>query len=466
MKPYDLVILGGGAAAFAAATAASEKDFSVALLNAGLPLGGTCANVGCVPSKFMLETAARYYYAVHSPFSAISLKGRLDFKKAIAQKNDLVTGLRKTNYEDILASQPKTDFFSGFGKFVNAHTVSVGDRLVHGKKILIATGTSPFIPPIPGLKDSPFLTNRSALELTRLPEKLLVLGAGPIGLEFGQFFRHFGSEVTVVELEPEILPNVEPVVARSLRDALEEEGIQFATGTRVTQVDFRDGEFHVKAKRGQKSVAFTATHLLVATGVQANTAKLELGKAGVLTDKRGFVQTDAGYRTSTSHIFAAGDVIGPPFLETVAAKEGKLAAENALLGTEKTINYLEVPAVVFTHPQVATVGITEAEYARQHGVCTCRTVPLEIVPKARILGLKHGVVQLVVNHETEVIEGAHVVAPNAAEFIHEAALAVKFKLTIHDLIDTVHVFPTLSESLKITAQAFTRNVFQMTCCVG
>jgi len=466
MKRYDLVIIGGGAAAFAAATAASENNFSVAMLNAGLPLGGTCANVGCVPSKFLLETAARYQYAVHSPFSAISLQGRVDFPRAIAQKNELIAELRKTNYQDILESQSKTDFFPGYGRFVDARTVDVNGQQIQGRYILIATGTSPFIPPIPGLKDSPFLTNRSALELSVLPEKLLVLGAGPIGLEFGQFFWHFGSEVTVIEMEPEILPKADPLLSRTLRPALEEEGIRFATGTRVVRAYCHNGEFRLEADKNGQSVNFEGTHLLVATGLQANTKALELQNTGVKLNDRGFVQTDVHYRTSVPHIFAAGDVVGPPFLETVAAKEGKLAAENALLGTQKTVNYLEVPSVVFTHPQVASVGITEAAYARRHGVCMCRTIPLDIVPKARILGLKHGVVQLVVNHQTDVIEGAHVVAPNAAEFIHEAALAVKFKLTIHDLIDTVHVFPTLSESLKIAAQAFTRNVFQMTCCVG
>ena len=215
-----------------------------------------------------------------------------------------------------------------------------------------------------------------------------------------------------------------------------------------------------------QEVSYEGSHLLVAAGLKPNTSGLNLKAAGVTTDRRGFIQVDETYQTSQPAVYAAGDVIGPPFLETVAAKEGKLAAANALDGTRLSINYREVPAVVFTTPQVATVGITEAEYAREHGVCMCRVVPIAIVPKARILGEKRGIVQLVVNHKTDVIEGAHVVAPMAAEFIHEAALAVKFKLTIHDVIDTVHVFPTLSESLKISAQAFTRNVFQMTCCVG
>ena len=466
MKEYDLVIIGGGAAAFAAATFASDGGRTVAMINAGLPLGGTCANVGCVPSKFLLEAAARYYYAVHSPFEAVTLEGSLDFPKAIGQKNRLLAELRKTNYYDILDAQPKTDFYEGFGRFLDAQTVEVNGEILSGHRILIATGASPAVPPIPGLKDSPFLTNRSALELRELPRKLLILGAGPIGLEFGQFFRHFGSEVTIVELQEEILPNTEHLVARELRQALEEEGIRFSLGTAIQSVEFRGGLFHLKGVQEDQEVSYEGSHLLVAAGLQPNTSGLNLKAAGVTTDRRGFIQVDETYQTSQPAVYAAGDVIGPPFLETVAAKEGKLAAANALDGTRLSINYREVPAVVFTTPQVATVGITEAEYAREHGVCMCRVVPIAIVPKARILGEKRGIVQLVVNHKTDVIEGAHVVAPMAAEFIHEAALAVKFKLTIHDVIDTVHVFPTLSESLKISAQAFTRNVFQMTCCVG
>ncbi|MBI4497354.1 MAG: mercury(II) reductase [Chloroflexi bacterium] len=476
MTTFDLIILGGGAAAFAAATKAADLGKSALMINGGLPIGGTCVNVGCMPSKHLLTVGDDLYAPQHPRFAALGegCTPAFDFSVAIREKNELVAKARQGNYLNVLAGLETVTLREGRGRFVGPSEVEVNGQTYHGEKILIATGSSTKPLPIPGLDQVGWLNNITAMQLQQLPASLIVIGGGPLGLEFAQMFAHFGSKVTVLEAMDQILPRHEPEVAAELQRALEEEGIEFRIGVTIDGVESRDGKkvvtIHGGSDRRRRSLApaveeLVADALLLAAGIQANTADVHLDQAGVKVNQNGFIQVNQYYQTDNPNIFAAGDCIGKMPLETVAAKEGALAAENAFTLPIRTITYDHIPSAVFTNPQVASVGLTEAEEMRRFNACACRTVYMDAVPKAVAINEARGLFKMVIHPRSTKILGVHIVAPNAADLIHEAALAVKFGLTVDDLVDTIHVFPTLSEGIKRAAQAFTRDVTRMSCCV-
>lgn len=465
MDKYDLVIVGGGAAAFAAATKANDLGASALMINAGLPLGGTCVNVGCVPSKHLLGIAEALMATRHSAFDSVrpaSLNGRFSVKAAREEKDALVAGLRHRNYEEVLRSLEHVDFREGRGRIVAPGKVDVSGDVIEGRHVLVATGSRASIPPIPGLAEAGYLTNVEALQLDEAPRKLVVIGGGPLGLEFAQVFARFGSQVTVLEALPQIVPKAEPEIAAVLREALEAEGIEIRTGMRIELV--RPGPPKTIVCGPQTADCFEADAVLVATGIRANTEELGLETAGGRVTRAGFMETTNWYEAGQG-LWAAGDVTGRMPLETVAAKEGALAAANALDDRRDSFNYDAVPWAVFTSPQLAGVGLTESESMSRTGYCNCRTVHYSQVPKAMAVKDTVGAVKLTVDRDNR-IRGAYACGTNAAEIIHEATLATRHGLTIQDIIDTVHVFPTYSEAIKLAAQAFTRDVSVMTCCIG
>ncbi len=466
MNRYDFVILGGGAAGFAAATVADELGAQTAMVNTGLPLGGTCVNVGCVPTKHLLAVAESLDATRRPRFEAIAaFSPSFDFSRAIAEKDGLIDRMRETNYRTVLAGMLNVDFFPGEGRFVSPHEIEVDRKRIEGERFLIATGASPLIPPFPGLDDVGYLTNREALALERLPESLIVIGAGPLGLEFSQMFARFGSKVTVLTHGERILSREEPEIATALANYLTEEGITIHTRVEVRSLR-KDGEMKtMEAVIDGEETTLTAAEILIGVGVRANTGSLDLVRAGVEIKGNGDVAVDDHLQTSTAHVFAAGDATGPPHLETVAAKEGHIAALNALTDANEAIDHSAIPHAVFTSPQVASVGMTEEAYAREHQLCSCRTVEMRYVPKARAINDTRGLIKITIDPKTLAIIGVHILAPLAAEMIHEAVLAVKNKMTIDELIDTVHVFPTLSEGIKLAAQSFRRDITAMSCCV-
>ncbi|MDO8749902.1 MAG: mercury(II) reductase, partial [Dehalococcoidia bacterium] len=466
-KGYDLIIIGGGAAAFAAATKAADLGKTALMINSGLPVGGTCVNVGCIPSKHLLTVGDELYYSQQSRFRALhhSPKPTFDFRLAMEEKDVLVATARQKNYINVLDHLDGVTYVEGKARFVGPTSVEANGETYQADKILVATGSSTKPLPIAGIEQVKWLNNVTALELETLPESLVVIGAGPLGLEFAQMFAHFGSQVTVLEALPQILPKHEPELAQELQRCLEEEGIAIHTGVRVEQVAEREGTKIVTFRKNGKPETIEAQELLLATGIRANTAELELDKAGVLADRNGFIQVNQYGQTDNFNVYAAGDCVGKMPLETVAAKEGALAAENALTVAVRTVNYDHVPHAVFTNPQVASVGLTEEEEMQRFNTCSCRTIYMDAVPKAMAINEERGVFKMVIHPRSSKILGVHIVSPHAADLIHEAALAVKFGLTVDDIIDTVHVFPTLSEGIKRVAQAFTRDVSQMSCCV-
>jgi mercuric reductase len=480
---HDLVILGGGAAAFAAITEADRRGLSTAIVNTGLPLGGTCVNVGCVPSKHLLEVGKTAFEPPRNPFAAVEYgtdQPVTDWAAAIDEKDRIVAALREQNYVDV-ADHFDTTIYEGYGRFVDSTTIEVVDGedvgvTVTGETVLIATGSSPRISPIDGLDGVPFETSESILERREQPESIVMIGGGYVAVEWGQILHHLGTDVTILQRSGHVLSGMEGQLGRELQRCLEADGMTIETDVEISRVV--EGE--AATDGGLESAGtgvivegfvdgdhreFSATDLFVATGVRPNTSDIGLDTIGVETDEAGSIVVDEEFRTANDDVYAAGDCIGEPMLETVAAKEGNHAVRNAFGDDGVTIDYHSVPAVVFTSPEVASVGTTELEYMEEHGTCTCRTVHMAHVPKAKAVEDTRGLVQVVKHHETDEIVGVHMVGPRAADMIPEATLAVKFGLTVDDIIDTVHPFPTFSEAFKHACQAFRRDVSTMSCCV-
>lgn len=468
MTSFDLIIIGGGAAAFAAANTANRLKKKTLLINDRdiLPLGGTCVNVGCVPSKIMLHQGQEYYYPAQSRFRAISMQGEADFVEALKETREMVKGFQARNYSNVIEKQKYVDFKEGRAAFKDPHTVKVGNEEYRGDNILIATGASTFIPPVKGIEEIDCLTNKTIFDLKEKPESIIVFGGGPEAMEFAQIFHHFGIKVTVLQRSDRILTKFYEMVARELQRHLEDEGIAIITGTSVREAKKFNGGvelvFDIKS-RGEQRIK--AERLFVAAGIKANIGDIGLDNAGVELDGKGFVSVNDLMQTSQTHIYAAGDVTGLMPLETVAAKQGNIAALNMFENAGKTINYLEIPQAVFTSPEAASVGMTEEEYMEKYNVCLCRTISFEHVEKAAAIKDTRGLIRMVVDPKTMQVIGVHMVGPMAADIITTATYAIRNRMTIYDIRDTVHVFPTVSEVIKKVAQSFDQNLDDMACCV-
>ena len=461
---FDLVIIGSGSAAFAAALKAAEHDSKVAMIEKGT-IGGTCVNVGCVPSKNLLRAGELRYYDTNRDFPGIK-PGRtaMEFRKLIEQKDQIVRGLRKEKYSDVLKSLPSAKLFRGKARFVSKTRVRVDGIDVDGRKFIVASGSSPRVPQIPGIDRVDYLTNVEALSLRERPDSMLIIGGRALGLEFAQMYAHLGTEVTLLQRSERIIPEEEPAISEALRQYLEAEAIKIKTGVQVKLIDKKNEEKVVVVGANGTEFEVRGDELLIATGREPNTRDLGLELVGVGLRQDGAVRVNREMHTTARHIWAAGDVIGEPMLETIAAKEGATAAENALQGTHRKIDFLPVPKAVFTSPQVASVGLTEKNAEEGGYECACRTVEMSKVPKAITIRETRGLIKMVAEARTGRVLGVHILADNAADIIHEGVLAVKYKLTIDDLIDTVHVFPTLAESTKLVAVSFRKNLDELSCC--
>lgn len=473
-KAYDLIILGRGAAAFAAAIKASElrdNSSSIAMVGTG-PIGGTCVNVGCVPSKYLLEASHSHFYPRHPRFKGIEQSHPgFNFPMVMDGLRNLVSRFRQEKYENILKSYPNLEVIEGQARFKSPSDIEISnhnqrrEKAITGKHIIIATGSRPTAPPIEGLDTTKYITSDTVWDLTERPRKLAVIGGGAIGLEIGQAFSHFDSDVYVIEAMPRIIPTAEPNISELLQRRLAEEGMEFYIKARINRVWRENGKkvLEVVTARGKSKVE--CDEILVATGRAPNTGYLSLDRAGVETDGRGFIKVDSTMKTNKSRIYAAGDCVSKKLmLETLAAREGVVAANN-IMGDRTTIDYPSVPWAVFTNPQVAAVGVTEEEFVKQTGSCSCRVVELKDVPKATMLGEGVGLVKVIVNPRNGKVVGLHILSPLATEYVLEGAYAIKHGLTFKDILNTTHIFPTLSEGVKLAAQSFVRDISKMSCCV-
>jgi mercuric reductase len=471
---FDLVILGSGSTAFAAAIRAAELGKTAAMTEMRT-LGGTCVNRGCLPSKNLIEAARIVWEAAHPRYPGLKpVKMDVNFAELIAQKQEVVETYRGKKYQSIITDDDKIKVFDGKAELLDAHTVRVGETTLIGDQILVATGTRPVIPPIEGLArvsylTSDLLTTNEGMELTELPESLVIVGAGYIALELGQMFHRFGTRVTILERSQVILPRYEPEVSDALTFILRKEGVNIVTDAQATRVAQKSkNQIEVTANVSGKVQTFTAQKLLIATGREPNTDGIGLEKVGVALDERGFIKVNDELQTSVPNIWAAGDVIGDQTdsqpATPVGAHDGVIAAKNALAGAHQKVDHRVIPRVIFTDPQVAVVGQTDEEVVGSGVRCWCGTIPLEYVPRAGATHQTDGIAKVVIDRDTQEVKGVSLVMPNAGEVIHEAAMALRFHAKLEDFIDMIHVYPTMAEALKIAAISYFKDPAKLSCC--
>ncbi len=462
---YDFLIIGSGGAAFSAAIQAVEHGAKVAIIERGT-VGGTCVNVGCVPSKTLLRAGEINHLAKNNPFLGLTTSaGTVDLAELVKQKNELVTEMREQKYEHLIGEYG-FELIRGEAKFVDEKTIEVSGRKLTAKQFLIATGASPSIPDIPGLKDANYLTSTSLLDLKELPKRLAVIGSGYIALELGQLFHNLGSEVTLLQRSPRLLKEYDPEISESVTKAVTEQGMNLIIGVTYERVENNGNlkQIHITVN-GEKKV-IEAEQLLIATGRKPNTEALNLPAANVIIGSKGEIVVDDFLKTSNPRIYAAGDVtMGPQFVY-VAAYEGRIAADNAVGGLEKKVNLETVPGVTFTSPAVATVGLTEEQAKAKGYEVKTSVLPLDSVPRALVNRETTGVFKLVADSKSLKVLGVHIVAENAGDVIYAATLAVKFGLTVEDLRDSLAPYLTMAEGLKLASLMFNKDVSKLSCCAG
>ncbi len=464
---FDIAVVGGGSAGFAAAIKGAELGARVALVEAGT-LGGTCVNVGCVPSKTLIRAAEAQHRRVHHGFRGIpTADGRPDWPTVRAEKDALVAELRQSKYWNVLRAHPSISLFQERATLVSGRQVRLASgRTVTAGKIVVTAGASPWAPPIPGLAEAGYLDNASAMTLEHLPESLIVIGASAVGLELAQLFARLGVQLTVLEALPRVVPAEDPDVGNALGDYLRSEGLEVHTHIQIDRVGrSRDG-YAVQFRAGREPRTALADQLLVATGRRANTAGFGLAGIGVTLGTKGEIVVNEFLQTTKPDVYAAGDVIGDPMFVYVAAYGGALAAENALTGNERRYDLSALPKVTFTDPAVAAVGLTEVQAQAQGIQPLMSKLPLEHVPRSLAARDTRGFVKLVADGATRKIVGAHILAAEAGEMITEPALAIKYGLTIEDLTSTFHPYLTLSEGIRLAAQTFTKDVAKLSCCAA
>ena len=461
----DLVVIGAGSAGFSAAIRAGELGAKVTLIGQGT-IGGTCVNIGCVPSKALIRAAEVLHHARSaSRFAGITGAATLtDWRALVAQKDALVSDLRGAKYEDLLPRYDHIRYVEGAARLTGGG-VQVADDIFPAERVVIATGASPAVPAIPGLASVPWLTSTTALSLDSLPTSLLVIGGGVIGCELGQMFARFGVQVTIV-CRSRLLPGFDADISESLAGYLRAEGIEVRCGLAYQGIrrTAQGVSLHVLDVDGTFELA--AAQALVATGRTPNTAGLGLKDAGVAVDGRGAIIVDEHLQTTRAGVYAAGDVTGRDEYVYMAAYGAKLAAESALVGHERRYDSRAMPEIVFTDPQVASVGLTE-ERARQEGYgVEAMTITLDNVPRALAARDTRGLIKLVAEAGTGLLLGAHILAPEGSDSIQAAVLAIKHRLTIKDLSETLFPYLTTVEGLKLAALSFGKDVALLSCCAG
>ncbi|WP_442915243.1 mercury(II) reductase [Marinobacter sp. SS21] len=464
-RPH-IAVIGSGGAAMAAALKAVERGATVTLIERGT-IGGTCVNVGCVPSKIMIRAAHIAHLRRESPFDGgieasapAILRERL-----LTQQQARVEELRHAKYEGLLDNTPAITVLRGEARFSSEHSLSVrlrdgGERVVDFDRCLIATGASPAIPPISGLKDTPYWTSTEALASDTLPERLAVIGSSVVAVELAQAFARLGSRVTLLARST-LFFREDPAIGEAVTAVFRLEGIRVLDHTQASQIAYTDGEFVLDTPQGE----VRADKLLVATGRAPNTGNLALDSAGIAVNEQGAIVIDSQMRTSSSHIYAAGDCTDQPQFVYVAAAAGTRAAVN-MTGGDASLDLTAVPSVVFTDPQVATVGYSESE-AHHDGIETdSRTLTLDNVPRALANFDMRGFIKLVAEAGTGRLIGVQAVAPEAGELIQTAVVAIRARMTVQDLADQLFPYMTMVEGLKLAAQTFSKDVTQLSCCAG
>lgn len=462
---YDLAIVGAGSAAFAAAIHARRKHLRVVMVERA-QVGGTCVNIGCIPSKALLAAAEARHIAGDRRFPGIETAAYPVQMSALRRgTNEIVGDLRQDKYLD-LAREYNWEILHGEARFVAGPVLEVGGQRIEATYYLVATGSSPWVPLIEGLDTVAYLTSTTAMQLQTVPDSLIVVGGNYIGLEMGQLFARLGSRVTLVEAADRIAPHEEPEISDALVGVLRDEGITVHSSTKVARVRGEDGGIVASVEGASGSEDIRASHILIAAGRRPQTAQLGLEAVGVGLGRKGEVVVNGELRTGNERIWAAGDVTGHPQFVYVAGVHGAIVVDNAFENAGRTIEYRALPRVIFTTPNIASVGMTEAE-AEQAGIkCECRSIPLEFVPRALVNRDTRGLVKIVADSKTGAVRGIHMLAPNAGDAILAGVYAVECGMTVKQVANIWCPYLTIAEGIKLAAQAFMMDVAKLSCCAA
>jgi len=460
MADFDLVVIGSGPGGYVGAIRAAQLGMRVACVEKEQALGGTCLNVGCIPSKALLDSS-EHYWQVRRTLGAHGVKVsgvELDLPTMMSRKDRVVRGL--TQGVAGLFKKNKIEWVRGTGRIAAAGRVAVGDRTIETTRIMIATGSEPT--PLRGLAfdGERIISSTEALTLPRVPERLLVIGCGAVGLELGSVWSRLGAQVTVVEFMDEIVPTMDRGMATQLRRALERQGLSFRRATSATHAERTQSGVRVTLEgKGQRSDE-EADVVLVAIGRRPYLAGLGATEIGVALDEQGRVKVNERYETSVPGVFAIGDAIPGPMLAHKAQEEG-IAAVELMAGVAGHVNYDAIPSVVYTAPELASVGLSEEDAAQRGVAVSVGSFPFMANGRARCLGETDGGVKILADAKTDRILGVHILGPRASDLIAEAALAIEFGASAEDIARTVHAHPTLPEAVKEAALAVAKRAIHI-----
>lgn len=455
-ESYDVVVIGGGPGGYIAAIRASQLGLKTACIESRGTLGGTCLNVGCIPSKALLESSEIFVKVQDASHWGIKVSGaKVDLPAMLQRKDGIVSQL--TRGVEGLFKKNKVTYYKGFGSFRSKNEIDI--KAIDGKDVtiktqntIIATGSAPIEIPIAKFDEKVVVSSTGALSFEKIPKHLIVIGGGVIGLELGSVWKRLGAEVTVIEAMPEILYTMDETVRREMRKVLEKQGIKFHTDTKVTNVANDKKKAVVTAEHKGENIELEADRVLVAVGRRAYTDGLNVEAAGVKVDERGRVEIDGHFRTSASNIYAIGDVVKGPMLAHKAEDEGVACAE-IIAGKPGHVNYEAIPSVVYTWPEVASVGAPEQELKDKGIKYKVGKIPFMANGRAKCAGHTDGFVKIIADATTDRVLGAHIVGPNASELIAELAVAIEFKTSAEDIARSTHAHPTLAETVKEAALA-------------
>ncbi|MDR9483805.1 MAG: dihydrolipoyl dehydrogenase [Sediminimonas sp.] len=454
MANYDVIVIGSGPGGYVCAIRCAQLGLKTACVEGRETLGGTCLNVGCIPSKALLHATHQLHEAEHN-FAKMGLKGKspsVDWKQMLSYKNEVVEG--NTKGIEFLFKKNKIDWLKGWGEIPEAGKVKVGDETHSAKNIVIATGSETASLPGVEIDEKVVVSSTGALELSKVPKKMCVIGAGVIGLELGSVYARLGSEVTVIEYLDAVTPGMDGEVQKTFQRILKKQGLTFIMGAAVQSVEAlkTKAKVNYKLRKDDSEATLDADTVLVATGRKPYTDGLGLEKLGVELSKRGQVQTDDHWQTSVKGVYAIGDAIDGPMLAHKAEDEGMAVAE-VLAGKHGHVNYGVIPGVIYTHPEVASVGQTEEEIKEEGRAYKAGKFMFMGNGRAKANFAADGFVKILADKETDRILGAHIIGPMAGDLIHEVCVAMEFGASAQDLALTCHAHPTYSEAVREAALA-------------
>lgn len=457
MQEFDLVVIGGGPAGYTGAIRAAQLGNKVACIEKRKTLGGTCLNVGCIPSKALLNFSEKYDEANHH-FADIGIiaSAKLDLAKMLAKKDKVVEDLCKGI--DSLFAKNKVTKFSGTAKIIDKNTVEVSSNgkteQIKAKNILIATGSEPLNIPGVSVDEKNIVSSTGALDLKNVPKEMVVIGGGYIGLELGSVWRRLGSNVTVVEYADKIVPALDSEIGKTFHKILEKQGMKFMLSTKVIKAEEKNGGVNltVSSLSDNKEKVISCDVVLVSVGRRANTEGLGLTEIGVKVDDRGIINVNDHFQTNHPNIYAVGDVIKGPMLAHKAEEEA-VAAVEIMNGQAGHVNYNLIPAVVYTWPEVASVGSTEEDLKKVGIAYKVGKFPFMANSRARSVGNTEGMVKILADSKTDKVLGAHIIGPDAGTLIAEIVAYMEFGGAAEDIARTCHAHPTLNEAIKEAALA-------------